>query len=148
MIDRCQFQSDESNLSVQNRSSIGFNAAGNDLKIRDNRCIHTRHFGVLAGGGNLISGNHWFHGDNEANGIRDAGLILTQTNCKSTIDGNYIDNSFIEWSNEHDPEPAHSNEFSFGGLSISYNIFTCNDVAPWLPSLSSSHTERIILFTV
>ena len=131
MIDRCQFQSDESNLSVQNRSSIGFNAAGNDLKTRDNRCIHTRHFGVLAGGGNLISGNHWFHGDNEANGIRDAGLILTQTNCKSTIDGNYIDNNFIEWSNEHDPEPAHSNEFSFGGLSISDNIFNCNDVAPW-----------------
>jgi len=133
---------------VQNRSSIGFNSAGNDLKIRDNRCIHTRHFGILAGGGNLISGNHWFHGDSEANGIRDAGLILTQTNCKSTIDGNYVDNNFIEWSNEHDPEPAHSNEFSFGGLSISYNIFTCNDVAPWLPSLSSSHTERIILFTV
>lgn len=131
MIDRCQFMSDESSKRVQERVSIGFNAAGNDLKIRDNRCVHTRHFGILAGGGNLISGNHWFHGDNEPSGMRDAGVVLTQTNCKTTVDGNYVDNNFIEWSNEHDPEPEHSREFSFGGLSISDNIFTCNDVAPW-----------------
>lgn len=130
-IDRCQFISGESSKKVQDRTSIALNANANDVKLRDNRCAQTRHFAILAGGGNLISGNHWFHGDNETNGIRDAGLVLTQTNCKSTIDGNYIDNNFVEWSNEHDPEPEHSNEFSFGGLSISDNIFTCNDVAPW-----------------
>ena len=131
MVDRCQFLSDESNVSVENRVSIGLNANGNDIKIRDNRCMHTRHFAILAGSGNLITGNHWFHGDSETLGVRDAGLVITQTNCKSTIDGNYIDNNFIEWSNEHDPAPEQSNEYSFGGLSIGDNIFTCNDVAPW-----------------
>lgn len=131
MVDRCQFLSNESAEKVQDRVSIGLNATGNDVKIRDNRCVHTRHFAVLAGSGNLITGNHWFHGDSEAAGIRDAGLIITQTNCKSTIDGNYIDNNFVEWSNEHDPHPEQSNEFSFGGLTIGDNIFTCNDVAPW-----------------
>lgn len=130
-INRCQFLSDESSKKAQDRTSVALNANANDIKLRDNRCVHTRLFAILAGGGNLITGNHWFHGDNEPAGIRDAGLVLTQTNCKSTIDGNYIDNCFIEWSNEHDPEPAHSNESSFGGLSISDNIFTCNDVAPW-----------------
>jgi hypothetical protein len=131
MIDRCQFLSDESAKSVTDRVSVALNANGNDVKIRDNRCMHTRHFAILAGSGNLISGNHWFHGDSETLGVRDAGLVLTQTNCKSTIDGNYVDNNFIEWSNEHDPTPEHSNEFSFGGLSIGDNIFTANDVAPW-----------------
>lgn len=131
MIDRCQFLSDESASKVQDRVSIGLNATGNDVKIRDNRCVHTRHFAILAGSGNLITGNHWFHGDSEAAGVRDAGLVISQTNCKSTIDGNYVDNNFIEWSNEHDPHPEQSNEFSFGGLSIGDNVFTCNDVAPW-----------------
>lgn len=131
MIDRCQFLSDESPLKVQDRISIGLNAAANDVKLRDNRCMHTRHFAVLAGSGNLITGNHWFHGDDENAGVRDAGLILTQTNCRSTIDGNYIDNCFVEWGNEHDPAPEQSNEFSFGGLTLGDNIFTCSDVAPW-----------------
>ena len=131
MVDRCQFLSDESALKVQDRVSVALNATGNDVKIRDNRCVHTRHFAILAGSGNVITCNHWFHGDNEAAGVRDAGLIITQTNCKSTIDGNYIDNNFIEWSNEHDPHPEQSNEFSFGGLTIGDNIFTCNDVAAW-----------------
>lgn len=131
MVDRCQFLSDESPLKVQDRISIGLNAAGNDVKLRDNRCVHTRHFAILAGSGNLITGNHWFHGDSENAGIRDAGLVITQTNCKSTVDGNYIDNNFIEWGNEHDPHPEHSSEFSFGGLTLSDNIFTSTDVAPW-----------------
>ena len=42
--------------------------------------------------------------------------------------GNYIDNCFIEWSNEHDSEPGFSNELSFGGLTISTNIFMAIDV--------------------
>ena len=42
-----------------------------------------------------------------------------------------IDNSFVEWSNEHDPEPGFSNEYSFGGLTVTGNIFTVNDAASW-----------------
>ena len=34
-------------------------------------------------------------------------------------------------TNEHDAEPDYSNEYSFGGLTITGNIFTANDVASW-----------------
>ena len=41
-------------------------------------------------------------------GARLAGLVLTKPNVKSVITGNYIDNTFIEWTNEHDAEPDFS----------------------------------------
>lgn len=129
MVDRCQFLSDESPLTVPERISIAMNATGNDVKIRDNRFVHFKHSIVLAGAGNMISGNHWFQGDSASNGIRSAGLILSKTNCKTTITGNYIDNNYILWANEHDQEPEQSDEFSFGGLTINGNIFTVNDVS-------------------
>lgn len=129
MVDRCQFLSDESPLTVPQRVSIAMNATGNDVKIRDNRFVHFKHSIVLAGAGNMISGNHWFQGDSASNGIRSAGLILSKTNCKTTITGNYLDNSYILWANEHDQEPEQSDEFSFGGLTINGNIFTVNDVS-------------------
>jgi hypothetical protein len=58
-------------------------------------------------------------------------MIFTLPNPKSIITGNYIDNNFIEWTNEHDATPAFSSQFSFGGLTITGNMFTVNDVAPW-----------------
>jgi hypothetical protein len=39
------------------------------------------------------------------------------------VTGNYIDNCFIEWGNEHDSEPQENGEFSFGGLNIVGNVF-------------------------
>lgn len=131
MIDRCQFASNESPLRSQDRSSIGFNANANDLKIRDNRAMHFRHFAVMGGAGNLITGNHWFQGDNETAGLRLAGLILAGTEVKTAVVGNYVDNSFIEWTNEYESDPAFSNQYSFGGLTVTGNSFTANDVAPW-----------------
>ncbi len=131
MIDRCQFISDEQDVSVLNRVSIGFNANANDVKIRDNRTSKFKHFCVLAGTGNLITANHWFHGDDEVNGPRMGGIILTELNPKSVFTGNYCDNNFIEWTNEHSSAPALGNQFSFGGLAITGNIFTTNDVASW-----------------
>ena len=131
LIDRCQFLSNEMALRVQDRTSIGFNANSNDLKVRDNRAVRFRHFGVFGGSGNLITGNHWFQGDAEPNGLISAGIVLTGTNVKTTIFGNYIDNSFIEWGNEHDAAPELAGEFSFGGLTINGNIFTANGVASW-----------------
>ncbi|MBC7738184.1 MAG: right-handed parallel beta-helix repeat-containing protein, partial [Candidatus Saccharibacteria bacterium] len=38
---------------------------------------------------------------------------------------------FIELSNEQDDQPNYSSEYTFGGLTISGNIFTAADVAPW-----------------
>jgi hypothetical protein len=57
--------------------------------------------------------------------------VLTDINLKSFITGNYIDNSFIELTNEHDDRPNNENEFSFGGLTVTGNIFTAANVAPW-----------------
>ncbi len=131
MIDRCQFISDEQGVPVLSRTSIGFNANANDVKIRDNRTSKFKHFCVLAGTGSLITSNHWFHGDDEVNGPRMGGIILTELNPKSVFTGNYCDNNFIEWTNEHSSSPALGNQFSFGGLAITGNIFTTNDVASW-----------------
>ena len=131
LIDRCNFQSDESGLRSQDRISIAFNANANDVKVRDNRAIHFRHFGLLAGNGNLVVGNHWFQGDDEVDGLRLAGLIIAGTDVKTTITGNYIDNSSIEWTNEYESDPSFGNQFSFGGLTITGNTFTASDVAPW-----------------
>lgn len=131
LIDRCNFTSNEQGQTVSARTTLCFNANANDVKVRDNRVALFKHFCVLAGSGNLISGNHWFHGDTTSDGIRLGGMIMTLANSKSVITGNYIDNNFIELTNEHEAEPEFDDQFSFGGLTITGNIFTANDVAPW-----------------
>ncbi len=130
-IDNCQFRSSEQPLPATDRTVIAFNVNGNDAKIRNNRASLWAHFAVMNGSGHVIIGNHFFGGDNLSQSPRQAGLILTGGNVKTTITGNYIDNSFIEMSNEHAVEPEFTSGFSFGGLTITGNIFTCNDVAPW-----------------
>ena len=131
MIDRCQLISDEQGTPVAARTTIGFNANANDVKIRDNRTSKFKHFCVLGGTGSLISGNHWFHGDDEVNGVRMGGIIITSPNPKTIFTGNYCDNNFIEWTNEYSSEPALGAQFSFGGMTITGNMFTTNDVADW-----------------
>ena len=131
IVDRCQFLSAEDAELVANRTSIALNANANDVKLRDNRITRFRHFAVLAGSSNIVSGNHWFQGDESNDGTRSAGLVLTRTNCRTTIDANYVDNCFIEWSNEHDSAPEFSSEFSFSALNITGNVFLAGNVAPW-----------------
>ncbi|MFY0692495.1 MAG: right-handed parallel beta-helix repeat-containing protein [Paracoccaceae bacterium] len=131
LIDCCQFLSNEQQLLAQDRTSIGFNINANDVKLRDNRAVRFGHWAVMKGSGHLIQGNHWFQGDEASNATRQAGLILTQTNSKIVITGNYIDNCFIEWNNEHDAEPEFSGELGFGSLSITGNIFTATRVGAW-----------------
>jgi hypothetical protein len=130
-IDGCQFLSNESQLTAQNRKSIVLNSNNNDVKIRGNRVVHFRHFAVLSGSGNLIVGNHYFHGDGAPQGVRNGGIIFTQPNCQSIITGNYIDNNFIEWTNEHSANPALGQQFSFGGLTVTGNTFIVSNPAPW-----------------
>lgn len=130
-IDQCQFLSNEQPLPAQSRTTIAMNVNANDAKIRNNRIVRFAHFAVIAGTGNILLGNHFFQGDDETAGVRRAGVIFTSTNLKTLMTGNYIDNSFIEWSNEHDADPAFLSEFSYGGLTLTGNIFTVNDVAPW-----------------
>ncbi|MGL6211399.1 MAG: glycosyl hydrolase family 28-related protein, partial [Paracoccaceae bacterium] len=131
IIDQCQFISNEQGLMVEDRSSIVFNVNANDAKIRNNRASRFAHFGIAAGSGHIFLGNHFFGGDDEPVGIRRAGLVLTEIYSKVFITGNYIDNSFIELTNEHDDQPDFSAEFSFGGLTVTGNIFTAARVQPW-----------------
>ncbi len=131
MIDRCQFLSNEQSVNVENRKTIALNANANDVKIRNSRIVMFKHFAVLGGGGTVLTGNHWFLGDSSTDGVRKGGLVITSPNPKTIITGNYIDNNFIEWTNEHDATPNMSSQFSFGALTITGNVFTANDVASW-----------------
>ncbi|MFD0857703.1 glycosyl hydrolase family 28-related protein [Roseovarius aquimarinus] len=135
IVDRCQFLSDEGDALVADRKAIAINANANDVKLRDNRVVRFRHFALLAGSSNIVSGNHWFQGDESNDGTRTAGLILTRTNCRTTVNSNYVDNCFIEWSNEHDSAPAFSSEFSFSALNMVDNVFLAGNVAPWFTFL-------------
>jgi len=83
MFDRCQFISNESPLKVQDWVSIAFNANKNDVKIRDCRAMHFKHFGILGGSGSVITGNHWFHGDKETNGVRKGEIVFTTNDVAS-----------------------------------------------------------------
>ena len=131
LVDRCQFVSKEVSTPVADRTTIAMNSNANDVKIRDCRVVRFKHFAIIAGTGNLVTGNHWFHGDTTPSGLRLAGVIFTLPNCMSVVTGNYIDNNFIEWTNEHSNSPDLGVQYSFGGLTITGNIFLAIDVAPW-----------------
>ncbi|KEO52888.1 glycosyl hydrolase family 28-related protein [Thioclava pacifica] len=136
LIDGCQFLSNEMLVPAQDRVSMVLNVNANDTKIRDSRFVRFGTTFVLNGSGHLLVGNHWFQGDEETSGVRVAGLVFTQTNVQSAVTGNYIDNSVIEWTNEHDAFPEFSNEYSFGGLTVTGNTCVCINVAPWFHWLS------------
>jgi len=130
-LDRNQFMSNEQSMRAQDRTTIAFNVNKNDNKIRDNQGVKFGHFAVMNGSTHVISGNHWYQGDFEPNGIRQAGIVFTAINLVTAMTGNYIDNSFIELTNEHDAQPDLGVEFSFGGLTIVGNNFISINVAPW-----------------
>ncbi len=130
-IDRNQFISNEEGLRAQDRTTVMLNVNKNDAKIRNNHVHRFGHFALLAGVGTIMTGNHWYQGDNETNGLRTAGLIFTNTNVNSIIDGNYIDNCFIEMTNEHDADPVLGSAFTFGGLTITGNVFVSSHAADW-----------------
>ncbi|MCF3593451.1 right-handed parallel beta-helix repeat-containing protein [Rhodobacteraceae bacterium LMO-12] len=130
-VDRCQFLSEETGVLAQNRRSIVMNTAGSDVKLRDNRSTRFRHFAVMAGTGSIITGNHFFQGDDASNGLRMAGIVFTAPNTRAIVNGNYVDNCFLEWTNEHDNAPEYSSELSFSQLNVSDNVFLTSHVAPW-----------------
>lgn len=127
LIDRCQFLSHEESSNVSQRTTIGFNVNSNDAKIRDCRATQFKHFAVMAGQNHLIMGNHFFQGDG-TNGVRTAGLILQENYVATVVTGNYIDNCFIEWTNERDSTPAFTTGFSFSSLSVTDNVCLASSV--------------------
>ena len=138
-LDGNEFYGNEYDTLAQNRTTIAFNTNYNDVKIRDNQAIRFKHFGVMAGAGHIISGNHFWQGDAAAVGERTAGLVFTSRNCNSVVSGNYIDNCFIDVSNEHAKFlNVGLGSRPFGGLSVSGNIFVATDVASWFTFLRLS----------
>ncbi|WP_109466206.1 glycosyl hydrolase family 28-related protein [Albibacillus kandeliae] len=131
IIDNCQFLSNEDALDVEDRVSIGLNVNANDVKLRHNRITRFLHFAVLEGQNHTVIGNHLFQGDTNSNGVRTAGIVLIGNYHCTTIAANYIDNCWIEWTNEHDSTPDFTSGFSFASLSITDNICLCTDVADW-----------------
>ncbi len=129
-IDRCQFASSEDGVPAADRTSVAFNVNGNDSKIRDSRFQRFGLTGILNGSNNLIVGNHWFQGDDLDGAPRMPGMVFTYEPCESIVTGNYIDNAYIEWTNEHDAHPDHGSEYTFGGLTITGNIFLVSDAVP------------------
>lgn len=128
-VDMCQFLSNEQGVPAVDRTTICLNIQANDVKLRNNRVVRFAHFAIVHGSGHLIHANHFFQGDNSEAGVRRAGLVFTQTNVSTVVTGNYIDNCFIEWGNEHDSEPQENGEFSFGGLNIVGNVFISSDTS-------------------
>ncbi len=128
-VDMCQFLSNEQSVAAVDRTTIAMNVQANDTKLRNNRVVRFAHFAIMNGTGHLIHANHFFQGDNGSGGVRRAGLVFTQTNVSTVVTGNYVDNCFIEWGNEHDSEPQENGEFSFGGLNIVGNVFISSDTS-------------------
>lgn len=135
LVDRCQFLSSEESEPVDQRTSIALNVNSNDAKIRDCRATQFRHFACLAGQNHLIMGNHFFQGDGEPNGIRTAGIVLQDNYTASVVTGNYIDNCFVEWTNERDRTPDFTSGFSFSSFSMTDNVLLSGDVGPWFSYL-------------
>jgi hypothetical protein len=126
-VDMCQFLSNEQALPAVSRTTIALNVQANDVKLRNNRVVRFAHFAIINGTGHLIHANHFFQGDEQTAGVRRAGLVFTQTNVSTVVTGNYVDNCFIEWGNEHDSAPEENGEFSFGGLNIVGNVFIASN---------------------
>lgn len=131
----CECISNETEVAAQDRVSILLNVNANDTKIRGNRAMRFATTAVLAGSGHMFNGNHFFQGDSTTLGVRRAGIVLTEANCKTFVTGNYIDNCTVEWTNEHDNIPDLGAEYHFGALTLTGNTFTVQGVAPgfrWL----------------
>lgn len=131
LIDRTQFNSPENGLLAQDRQVIAVTANANDVKLRNNRATQFRHFAVLSGTNSIISGNHFFQGDSANNGPGTAGIVIALRSCNTSISGNYVDNCFIEWTNERETSPDFSGGFGFAGMTISNNVFLAGGMASW-----------------
>ncbi|MEM6758596.1 MAG: glycosyl hydrolase family 28-related protein [Pseudomonadota bacterium] len=130
-ISRCQFLSSQDALSVPDRTVIGLNVNANDVKLKNCRSTRHKHWAVLGGQNHLISGNHFFQGDEVSGGVRTAGVVLATNFASVMVTGNYVDNCFIEWTNERDATPDFTGGFSFASLTVADNVFLAGNLAPW-----------------
>ena len=128
-IERCQFLSSENAIRVSQRKSIVLNVNANDVKLRYCRSERVKHFAVMSGQNHLIVGNHFFQGDTIDGGIRSAAVVLAEPYASCIFTNNYVDNAFLEWTNEREASPNRSGGFSFSSLDVTSNIFLSGDVS-------------------
>jgi hypothetical protein len=122
-IDHCDFSSAEGGIPASSRTSVGFNTNGNDAKIGANRGSRFKHFAVMGGKNAVFTENHFFQGQS-GDDSRTAGLVFTQSEATSIVRDNYIDNCWVEWTNEYTP-----NNSRFRQLMVDGNLFFASDVA-------------------
>lgn len=122
-IDNCDFSSAEGGIPASSRTSIAFNTNGNDAKIRSNRGSRFKHFAVLGGKNAVFTDNHFFQGQT-GDDSRTAGVVFTQSEATSIVRDNYIDNCWVEWTNEYTP-----NNTRFRLLMVDGNLFFASGVA-------------------
>lgn len=130
LVDNCLFQAPDMAALSQDRTSIALNVNALDVKLRNNLVRRFGMFAVLSGSYHIVSGNHFYHGDDATNAVRLPGIVFTNPNAESTVTGNYIDNCTLEFTNEHSASPAWNNQFSFSGITITGNVFLVSDVLP------------------
>ena len=148
VIESCLFNAGIPNTPLE---IIGFNVNANDAKIRNNRSAFCTHFGVFSGGSHIILGNHIFPSGNGTPTLGRAGLIFTTTNVRSFVVGNYIDHHFIELSNEHSAQPSSTATYTFGGLSITGNLFLASEASPafrWIIISPKGANQSLVGLTV
>ncbi|MEL6793357.1 MAG: right-handed parallel beta-helix repeat-containing protein, partial [Pseudomonadota bacterium] len=125
-IENCEFHSNEQDTANGNRTTIALNCNANDNRIRHCRGARFLHFAVLGGTNIMFQSNHIYQGS-EGSSSRLAGVVFTETKINSTVSGNYIDNCWIEWSNEHAVNISSSS--IFGSLTVNDNLFFASNVA-------------------
>ncbi|MEL7166073.1 MAG: glycosyl hydrolase family 28-related protein [Pseudomonadota bacterium] len=130
-VSRCQFLSSQDALTVPERTVIGLNCNANDVKLKNCRSTRHKHWAVMGGQNHLVTGNHFFQGDEVSGGVRTAGVVLATNFASIMVTGNYVDNCFIEWTNERDATPDFTGGFSFASLTVADNVFLAGDLAPW-----------------
>ncbi len=145
-MDRCLFNSRERNTSPTKRTTIAVSTRKHDIKIRDNVATYFRHFAFMDGSGHVIHGNHFFQGVPGGATERSAGIVITFKRAKTVIVGNYIDNSWIEITDEQSAYYGDKSSSVFGSVSITGNIFTANTVSndfSWLKIRTNGKNSTI-----
>jgi len=130
VVDGCDFLTADSAVAPGSRTRIGI-ACNGDCRIINNRLAYFKHALIVRAGSAQVIGNHPFSGMSTAS-VHTAGMIFQQAS-RHTITGNYIDNGWLEFTNE---TFAYNPAADIGGATVVGNFFTV---------LASAATELFIV---
>ncbi|MGB1211775.1 MAG: glycosyl hydrolase family 28-related protein [Pikeienuella sp.] len=136
-IDQCDFSSAEGGIPASSRTSIGFNCNANDAKVRGNRGARFKHFAVIGGANAIFTENHFFQGQT-GDDSRTAGVVFARSDASSIVRDNYIDNCWVEWSNEYTPaNPTFRQLMVDGNLCFSAGVAADFNYVRMMPHLAN-----------